>query len=340
FNVPSLTARDANANDTTDSFNFSQTPLSPLILSPQTCPINAASSVYYGGQELGTSSPPYVVTLTNIRTSSITVSNISVTGDFTQKNTCTTLAVGKTCNISVNFKPTQTGPLTGTLTITDNDVTSPQIVSLQGTGSEVTLTSSLYPGLKFANTDLNSPSTKGVTLTNHGTSPLSITSISTVGDYSQTNTCGSSVPGGGSCTLTVTFAPTITGVRYGNLVVSDSDPASPQTARLVGIGTTVSLNPSSLNFHNQTINTTSAAAYVRMKNVSTIPLSIGSITTSGDYAQRNDCGTTIPANGHCTITVTFTPTQTGSLPGTLTITDSDLQSPQIVNLSGTGVAAP
>ncbi|MGH9433593.1 MAG: alkaline phosphatase family protein, partial [Terriglobia bacterium] len=338
FSLPPLTERDANANDTTDSFNFSQTPLSPLILSPQTCPINAASNVYYGGQQLGVASSPDAVTLTNIRTSPITVSNVAITGDFTQKNTCTTLAVGATCKIIISFKPTQTGPLTGTLTITDNDVTSPQIVSLQGTGSEVTLTNSLYPGLGLATVHLNSQSTNTATLTNHGTSPLSITSISTVGDYSQTNTCGSSVPGGGSCTITVTFAPTVSGPRWGNLVVTDGDPASPQTARLYGIGSSVSLSASNLNFHNQTVNTTSPPAYVKMKNVGSIPLGVGGITTSGDYAQTNDCGTSIPANSQCWITVTFTPTQTGSLPGTLTISDSDLNAPQRVRLSGTGVS--
>ncbi|MGH9432398.1 MAG: alkaline phosphatase family protein [Terriglobia bacterium] len=338
FNLPALTARDANASDTTDSFNFSQAPLSPLILSPQTCPINAASSVYYGGQELSTSSPPYVVTLTNIRTRTITVSNVAITGDFTQTNNCTTLKVGKTCNITISFAPTQTGPLTGTLTITDNDVTSPQIVSLQGTGSEVSITNSSSPGLNFGTVLLNGKSTHAVTLTNHGTSPLSISNISTVGDYSQTNTCGSSVPGGGSCTITVTFAPTVSGPRWGNLVVADNDLASPQTVRLSGTGTGIVISPASLSFGKQKINTTSPPQLITVQNVGSNPLNMGSITTSGDYAQSNNCGTSIPAKSQCTISVTFTPTSTGSLPGTVTVIDSDLSSPQTLKLSGTGVS--
>jgi phospholipase C len=38
YGLQSLTARDTNANDMTDSFNFSQTPQSPLVLSTRTCP--------------------------------------------------------------------------------------------------------------------------------------------------------------------------------------------------------------------------------------------------------------------------------------------------------------
>jgi phospholipase C len=337
FGLTPLTERDANANDTTDSFNFSQTPLSPVVLNPQTCPIQSASNMYFGRQVVGTVSPANVLTLTNIRTSPITVSNIAITGDFGQKNTCTTLAVGGTCQISVMFKPKTTGLRTGTMTITDTDVTSPQVVSLQGTGGEVSLTNSLYPGLNLGTVYVNSQSTAAVTLTNHGTLPLPITSIATVGDYSQTNTCGTSVAAGGTCTITVAFNPTTAGTLYGNLVVTDSDATSPQTARLYGVGSSTSLAPTYLNFGQEYVNETSKPKTVTLTNVGAGALNIGSIAASTNYSATNTCGTSLAGGTVCTITVTFTPTQGGALPGTLTISDSDFNSPHLIKLSGTGV---
>ena len=175
-----------------------------------------------------------------------------------------------------------------------------------------------------------------MTLTNQGTSSLSITNISTVGDFSQTNDCGSSVAGGGSCVISVTFTPTIAGMLIGNLWITSSDPASPQTLRLSGVAEGVSVSPASLKFGNKQVNSTSASQALTVKNLGNYVLNFGSITASANYAQTNNCGTSIPANSQCTINVTFTPTMAGSLPGTITIIDTD-DDPTTVKLSGTGV---
>ena len=42
------------------------------------------------------------------------------------------------------------------------------------------------------------------------------------------------------------------------------------------------------------------------------------------------------ANGQCIFGVTFTPSQIGSIKGGVTVTDSAVTSPQVVNLAGTG----
>ena len=336
FNLTPLTERDANANDTTDSFNFNQTPLPPLVLNQRACPIPSAWDVYFGGQQVGTSSPAYVVTLTNGRTTSLSFSKIAISANFAQTNNCKKLAPNGRCNVSITFNPTQTGPLTGTLTVTDSDASSPQVVNLQGTGSEVSLTNSAYPGLAFGTINLNSQVTKNVTFTNQGTSALSITNISTVGDFSQTNDCGSSVAGGGSCVISVTFTPTVAGMLIGNLWITSSDPASPQTLRLSGVAEGVSVSPVSLKFGNERVSGTSKAQALTVKNLGNYVLNFGSIVASANYAQTNNCGTSIPANSECTINVTFTPTVAGSLPGTITIIDSD-DDPTTVKLSGTGV---
>jgi phospholipase C len=336
FGLTPLTERDANANDTTDSFNFSQTPLPPLVLAQRACPINEATNVYFGGQQLGVASPAYVLNLNNSRPTALKISKIVITGDFAETGNCTKIPPNRNCNLNLTFTPTQTGPRTGTLTITDNDASSPQVVNLQGTGGEVTLSNSVYPGLGFGSINLNTQKTQNVTLTNNGTSALSISAVSTVGDYSQTNTCGNSVAAGGTCTISVTFQPTTSGMRIGNLWVSDSDAASPQTLRLSGTSEGVSVTPSRLKFGKVKVNTTSAPQKITVENLGATVMNVGAITASDDYSQTNNCGTSLPANGQCTVSVTFTPTTAGGLTGTVTITDS-ADNPSTVSLSGTGV---
>jgi pimeloyl-ACP methyl ester carboxylesterase len=75
------------------------------------------------------------------------------------------------------------------------------------------------------------------TLTNGGSATLSITSIGVSGyGYSQTNTCGSSLGAGKSCTITVTFRALNKGTFNGTLSVSDNNSTSPQQASLSGSG--------------------------------------------------------------------------------------------------------
>jgi len=337
FNLASLSERDQNANDMADSFNFNQAPLPPLIRTARACPIPNATNVYFGGQQLSTPSTPYAVKLTNGRTTTLTLSKIQITGDFTQTNNCRTLPVNATCSINVTFNPTQTGPRTGILKITDSDASSPQVVNLQGVGSEVSMTNSLFPGINFGTINLNTQSTQSVTYANHGTSPISITSISTVGNYSQTNNCGSSVPAGGSCTISVTFDPDSAGLLIGNLWVSDNDPASPHTVRLSGVSEGVLVSPLTLKFGKEHVNTTSKPQLVTVQNLADAVMNVGTITVTGNFAQTNNCGSSIPGNGQCTISVTFTPTVAGGQQGKIMITDSN-DEPSTVTLSGTGVS--
>jgi hypothetical protein len=97
----------------------------------------SASSLTFGAQAAGTTSVAQTLNLTNSGTAALTITSIVITGDFSQMNTCPqSLAAGAACTISVSFAPTVAGTRTGTLTITDNGPTSPQVVSLGGSGSD------------------------------------------------------------------------------------------------------------------------------------------------------------------------------------------------------------
>jgi hypothetical protein len=102
----------------------------------------------------------------------------------------------------------------------------------------------------------------------------------------------------------------------------------------------VSLSPSSLAFAAQSVNTTSSAKTVTVTNNGSTALGITSILITGanasDFAQTNTCGASVSTGGSCTISVTFTPSATGSRVASISIASNANGSPQIVSLTGLG----
>jgi hypothetical protein len=99
---------------------------------------------------------------------------------------------------------------------------------------------------------------------------------------------------------------------------------------------TAGVSPGSMTFGSQAVGTTSAAQMVTLSNTSSAALTITSIAASGDFAETNTCGSSLTAEGNCTINVTFTPTAPGARTGSLTVADNASGSPQSVSLTGTG----
>jgi hypothetical protein len=101
-------------------------------------------------------------------------------------------------------------------------------------------------------------------------------------------------------------------------------------------------SPSSDNFGTISVGTTSSGKSSTLTNTSTngAVLNISSIaitgTNPGDYAQTNNCPSTLAQNASCTITVTFTPTATGTRNANVTVTDNVSAGSQTISLSGTG----
>jgi len=181
---------------------------------------------------------------------------------------------------------------------------------------------------------------KTVTLTNAGDAALDITSIVASGDFAQTNTCGSSVAVGASCTVSVAFTPplTVPGGQSGTLTIAHDASGSPHTVALngIGLGPVASLSTNTLSFAGQIVGTTSPVEAVTLTNSGNAPLSISSITATGDYALTHNCVSPLAAEASCTISVTFAPTVAGGRSGTLIITDNAAGSPRTVGLSGVG----
>jgi Abnormal spindle-like microcephaly-assoc'd, ASPM-SPD-2-Hydin len=205
----------------------------PVMLSP--------TNLTFGTQLIQTRSDPQSVTLTNIGAETLNITKVAASYNFHQTNDCPkSVPPSGQCTINVTFNPHGRGMTKGMVTITDNAPTSPQTVPLKGVGTAVSLQP---PSLDFGAQKVGTTSPpQDVTLTNRGIAPVNINRINITGKnhsyFAQTNTCGTSVPPGGSCTLSVTFTPQTRGShKSATLNVYDNGGGSPQTVVLSGHGT-------------------------------------------------------------------------------------------------------
>ena len=308
---------------------------------PQLWPV----SLSFASQTVGTTSTPQAITLTNSGTTVLTITNISVTGtnsgDFAESNDCgSSLVAGAKCTITVTFTPTATGSRVAAVSIADSAPNSPQSVPLTGVGVSPSVL--LSPtSLTFPTQTVFTPSkSQAVTLTNSGAGILTIKAITATRQFIQTNTCGTTVNPGSSCTMNVVFKPTSKGAINGSVSITDNAPGSPQQITLTGTGTFVQLTPATVNFGSQPVGTTSLPKRITFTNKGSVPVNISSISITGtnvtDFVETNTCGSSVAGGGSCFIKVTFTPSAKGKRNANVSINDDGGGSPQTVPLSGTG----
>jgi hypothetical protein len=310
----------------------------PVILSP--------SNLNFGNQQVDTTSAPQPVTLTNVGSTTLTITKIGFTGtnagDFNQKNNCGShVKAGGNCTINVTFRPQAQGARSASLSVSYLGPGSPVMVALSGTGTAaptVTLTpSKLSFPVQLIGTK---SSAQTATLSNAGTVAVTISNIATGAAFGQTNNCPASLAVNTSCQIEVSFQPSAKGPASGKLSVTDDATGSPQTVALSGTGTMVKLSPIGLSFGDQKVGTKSSPISVHLTNEGTTTLSISQIAITGtdpnDFSQTNNCDGRVPAGGSCTIEVTFQPTATGRRSAKLAVSDDGGGSPQDVPLAGTG----
>src|SRR3989449_932695 len=274
--------------------------------------------------------------MTNNGGTPLTLTSITISGAqaadfaFAAGNTCLTgagsVVRGASGTIIISFTPAATGARTATVTITDDAASSPQSVSLAGTGIVPAVT--LAPtNLAFGDQRLSTTSpVQTVTLTNSGTATLSITSIALTrfnpGDFAiaagTTCTNGATVVAGASCLLNLTFTPTAASARtffFNDTATTEIYTLSLHDALPIFVPA-VTLAPTNLAFGDQRLSTTSPVQTVTLTNSGTATLSITSIALTrfnpGDFAiaAGTTCtnGATVVAGASCLLNLTFTPT--------------------------------
>jgi sugar lactone lactonase YvrE len=183
-------------------------------------------------------------------------------------------------------------------------------------------------------------------ITNPGNAPLNITNLSfsggNAGDFSQSGNCIGMIPAGGQCAAAVAFTPSNSGGEGANLVISDDALSSSQVVILSGIGVPpLGLSSSALNFGGVGQGVSSSLT-LQISNTGTVPVTISGITlagaNAGDFSQTSNCIGNLPAGAQCTATVSFTPGGTMAETASLVLSGSNPFSPQVVSLSGNGIA--
>jgi uncharacterized repeat protein (TIGR03803 family) len=310
-------------------------------------------SMSFGNQAINTTSAAKKVTLTSTGTSNLMNIGITITGanagDFAQSNNCpSSMARGAKCTITVTFTPSILGAESATLDVNDNAANSPQTVALSGTGvPPVTL---LPPSAKFGNVAIDTPSNpKNFTLKNNQPTALGISSIGFTGanaaDFAASSTtCGGSLTAKSSCTISVTFTPSILGTESATLTVSENAPApyNALTSSLTGTGVAqATVSPTSLTYSGTKVGAPSAAKNVTLKNnlLTALPVSGFTFTGAdpGDFAvSSTTCGASLASKSTCNLSVTFTPTAIGKRTATMDVNDTANNGPQTVSLTGTG----
>lgn len=223
---------------------LSGTGASKVVLTP--------STILFATTPVGVTSALTKVTLTNSTGVSITMGTpvTTVTGPFVvaTSSTCTAglvVANGGNCVLNVGFKPTKVGFVSGSISVNDSDVTSPQTIAVSGNGT----------GIKFTPNAINFGTvTKGiqvsstVTITNVGTANVIFTGSEMSGpnsndftdNYNDNPPCNNNTNNplkpGTTCTLTVYFTPSTTGTESAVYKVFDNTVGSPQSLPLTGKG--------------------------------------------------------------------------------------------------------
>jgi hypothetical protein len=335
-----------NCSGSVDSnYSISYVPGTLTIINPGAT--LSSASLAFGNEALSAPSTAKKVTLTSSGTTNLFISSIVIgganAGDFAETNTCpASLAHAAKCVIEVTFTPSVLGAETATLDVNDNASNSPQAVALTGTGvAPATLTPASGA---FGNVAINTPSNaKSFTLRNNQETALDISSITFSNpDFTDTSACGSSLAAETSCTISVTFTPSVLAAESATMTVNTTAPApyNALTASLSGTGVAqATVSPAALTFAKQKVGTTSAAKNVTLKNNLLTTLTISPTFTgadSDDFAQTNTCGGSLAAESTCTISVTFSPLATGTRTATLNVNDGANNSPQTVSLTGTG----
>jgi Kelch motif/Galactose oxidase, central domain len=262
---------------------------------------------------VGATTAAKATTLKNPNTVALHIDSVTPFGEFAiTSDECSgnDLAPAATCSIGATFSPTQTGALSGSLSIADDATGSPQSVALNGIGILANPTFSPL-SLGFGRVHVGSVSAgKAVTITNPNILALSISSIAATAPFDVVaNSCGSSISAGGNCQVSVTFNPITdsspTGtVQIGKLTVSDDGKTASQSVNLSG--TAFGVVPTS------TATTTSTPTDTATATDTPTPTATATATDTA----------TTTATATATATASATPTATSTATATATATDT------------------
>ncbi len=316
----------------------------------------SANKITFPYTAINSSSAPITLTLTNSGDEPLNQISNSVNGYFSVTTNCgTTLAGHSSCSFFIVFTPltivgNYTQPLyistalgQQTVTLVGSGVADPVMAftkTINSYSNWVVGTSSYNYVYGIQNQGLAAISGLSVNITGQGASSFSYGS-------GGSNPCGTTLNAGITCGVGIIFTPKSVGPIQANVVATSTYPTT-QSSTLLVLGTGIapailSLSPTSLTFTNIAEGTTSAGQLLFVKNSGATNLTDlqFSVTSGAAYfavSPATTCMASLPHGGYCYIFITFAPTNTNAVFGTLTISSaSNAASPVTVSLQGNGI---
>lgn len=311
------------------------------------------SQLVFGSVTAGTNSTALQLTVTNPGTSTLSGLSFATASPFSVgSGSCgTSLVAGGTCGVPVTFTPKTGGNQAGTVTVSSTSVgVDPVLVPATGTGVAPASLNVNPTALTFAGTTVGKTSAgQTITISNPGGLPLAGLTVEASGDFGVNSTnCGPALAGGGGCTATVIFTPTVTGGRQGFFTAaSTTTGVSPISAELSGTGLTppaLSIAPTALTFAPTLVGHTSATQTVAVTNSGQSSITDLQLSVTGGFrvdTTETTCTATLAAGANCTVGLLFAPTAGGAVTGAITASSPSSGSPAATaSLSGTGALPP
>jgi hypothetical protein len=310
--------------------------------------LTSPSSLNFGSEDVGTETAKDVtLTATGGR---VTISSgTSSNSEFSISGTSfpLTLNSGESAPLKVVFSPAKSGAVAGTLTLTSNASDSHVVGSLSGTGVTSTVGKLLTSpsSLNFGSEDLGTETAKDVTLTASGGR---VTISSGTSSNSEFSISGTSFPltlnSGESASLKVVFSPSKSGAVTGTLTLTSNASDERVVGSLSGTGVTSAVgklltSPSSLNFGSEDVGTETAKDVTLTATGGRVTISSGTSSNSEFSISGTSFPLTLNSGESASLKVVFSPSKSGAVTGTLTLTSNASDSHAIEGLSGTAVSA-
>jgi hypothetical protein len=222
---------------------------------------------------------------------------------------------------------------------------APKTSSLQPSTSSATSISVTPASISFGSVPLGSTASQSVTISNEGTSNLTITQAAA--SAAGVTITGVNLPlvidAGKRSTFDVVFAPKAAGTLAGHVSIMSNVSTTPSTISVSGIGmastAVLSASVPALNFGSVIIGKSSALT-VKLTNVGNSNVTISKVTVSGaNYiATGVSAGLILSPGQSATVDLTFSPIGAGSFSGNVVIASNATNSPSTITLSGSSAA--
>ena len=311
--------------------------------------VAAPASISFPSAQVGKSANQ-TVALTNSGGAAVQVNSATITGTgFSLSGMALplTLLPGQGAAFSVAFSPASAGNSAGTLSIASNASNPVVSISLAGNATVSTTPGavSVSPAsLSFGSVQAGSSKTQSATLTNSGTSSVTISQVNVSGNGFSLS--GINLPltlsGNQSFTFGVLFSPQAAGVSSGSVaLVTDAASASPSIA-LSGTGTAqgqLTISPANLSFGNVTVGASQSKVVTLSATGGSVTISSVAVSSSDFVLAGLSLPQTLAAGQTANVTLQFIPQASGVAAASASFTSNAAVPTLTEALTGTGVAA-